>query len=299
MNGVNCVSFDADGKFAVTNAFQSQVHRFDAAGNPLGIVQHASLGSCMSIAMDSTGDHYVSNGTSGVVTKFDGDWNFLMTFGGGTFAAPQGIGIDEHDVLTISNFSASIVHRYDTQGNLLGSFPLTGVTTGRNLAFQTSPYVLARQGTVGAANGYPERVLQVNGQAGDAMGRVQLGTSDPLHLELLAPPGNTAPAPFALYLFAGEPGLGAPVELPFDMGLFAFPMPLTGGAPQTIVNSIGQPAVLGVGRLPGSPARTTVLDLPAGVGRAVAVTLQGIVRDVGSAGSASYSATNALVLDFL
>jgi len=295
MQGVNCVSFDRDGGFAVTDAANDTVHLFDAAHAHVGTIHHASLHSPMSIAQDSRGDHYVSSG-AGAVTKFDADWTFLTVFGASVLAGPQGIAVDEHDRLTITNFYLSRVHRFDARGTLLESFPLTGVTTARNLAFQISPWVLAREGAVDAAAGYPVRVLSANGLSGDALGRITLAASDPLRIEMAASPGGPSPARLVLYAFLGEPDAGAVTALPFEAGLFAFPPPFAGGAPIALVNSIGNEALLGRGRLPAVEAPAILLDLPRGLRHPMTLTLQGILADDGSAGG-RYSATNALVVE--
>ena len=298
MSGVNCVSFDADGSFAVSAAVANRVYRFDAAHSLLGTVSHPSMGSPMSIASDSEGNHFLSNGTTGVVIKFDAGWNALTVFGAGVLSSPQGIAVDEDDRLTISNFGSSVVHRYDNQGTLLGSFALTGVTTARNLAFQTSALVLAREGSVGRANGFPEKVLTVNGSAGDEMGRMSLGTSDPVVVDLAVSSAGPSPAPYVLYATFGEPGLADVEVLPNGAGWFSFATPLAGATPITLVNSLGYEPLLGTGRFPSVQAPGTAFALPAGLGQAAVVTLQAVLLDDGSDGAPGfpYSATNAVVV---
>ncbi|MFT5151511.1 MAG: streptogramin lyase, partial [Planctomycetota bacterium] len=258
LNGVNCVSFDDDGSFAVTNASNAQVHRFDAAHQPLGVINHSSLSSPMSIAKDSSGAHFVSNGGNGRITKFDANWSYVMTFGLGVLSAPQGVVIDEHDELTITNFSASTVHRYGNDGVLRGSFPLTGITTGRNLCWQTSPYALARLGSVDSAAGLPVRTLTANGQTGDALGRMTLTKTTPLRIEMLAPPAGPAAAGLVLYARIGEPTPFESNDLPRGYGLFSFETPLSGGQPMTLINSVGQEALLGTGHFPAVSAPGTL-----------------------------------------
>ncbi|MFT7484269.1 MAG: sugar lactone lactonase YvrE [Candidatus Paceibacteria bacterium] len=295
MAGVNCVAFDDDGSFTVTDAVHAQLHRFDAGHQYLGMINHSSLSSPMSIAKDSYGDHYVSNGGGGRVTKFDANWSYLMTFGLGTLSAPQGIVIDEHDELTITNFSAQTVHRYGTDGILNGSFPLVGITTGRNICWQTSSYALAREGTVDAANGLPVRILTANGQTGDSMGRMDVSMHAPLVIEMQSPPAGPASAPLVLYGRVAEPTLFESSEMPRGFGLFAFSSPLVGGHPMTLVNSIGHNSLLGTGRFPSVHAPGTLLSFPSGVGRSMTWTLQALVRDDGSEG-AGFSVSNTLVL---
>ena len=297
MSGVNCVSFDPDGSFAVSDASNHKVHRFAADHTYLGEVNHSSLSSPMSIARDSSGNHYVSNGSGGTITRFDAAWNVLGTFGSGILSAPQQVMVDEHDVLTITNYAASVVHRFDTGGNLLSSFPLVGVTVARNAVWQYSPYLLARQGSVDRANGYPERVLFVNGSTGDALGRLTVDSAAPFELELSAPPSGPAPTPIVLWATIGEPGASDVHELPFGDGLLAFHPSHAGGSGQTVLNSLGRLDAFGAGRFMPGTGPGTLLAMPGGIGRTLTITLQGIVRDDGSAGSSPYSATNCLVLD--
>lgn len=278
MDGVNCVAFAGDGSFAVSAAVTNRIVRFDAQHAPLGQIQHAALGSPMSIARDSRGHWFVSNGSSGVVIQFDPAWSPVRTFGGGTLASPQGIAIDERDVLTITNYSADVGHRYDRDGRWLGSFALTGIRTARNLTYQTSPLVLARAGTVDRRNGLPAAVLGVRGATKDRMGRVSLGATDRLTIDLLASPAGPTPGSAALWLWPGEPGCSDVIELPFRIGLFAFPL-------------LGA----GIGPL---PAPSTIVDLPQGLGVTGTVTLQAVLLDQGSAAEPGFpiSATDALVV---
>lgn len=300
LSGVNCVAFEASGDFAVTSAITGTVVRFDSAHNAIGTVTHPNFSSPMSIALDSSGAHYVSNGSSGRVVKFDATWAPLNVFGFGVLSAPQGIAVDENDVLTISNFSASTVHRYDTQGTLLGSWPLTGVTTARNLTWQTSRRIVARHGSVDAANGFPSAVLAITGQTPDAYGRISLALNQGFDLTLAAPPTGPASAPFVLWMVPGEPGLSDVEVLPSAIGLFAFATPLTGATPGTLMNAFGAEAILGFGALPPLPAPTTIATLPQGVGTPGTFTVQGLIIDNGSAAGPSLpvSATNALIVTF-
>ncbi len=295
LNGVNCVSFDPDGSFTVTDAVNQRLMRFDAQHNLIGFTDHVSLFSPMSIAMDSHGDHYVSNGSSGVVTKFDASWNFLMTFGGGTLAAPQGIGIDEHDVLTISNFSSSTVHRYDVQGNLLGSFPLVGVAVGRNLAWQTSPFALASQGASADASGAPLRVLRANGSSGDALGHIILGAGAPLQLSLANVQGWPSQVGTVLYGQFTSPTLGSVTTLPNGMGLFSFAPPFAGGSSAVLVNSHGREGILGAGLRSQATGLSALLDIPGGLPASMTLTIQALVEDP-NASSSVLRASNALVI---
>lgn len=253
----------------------------------------------MSIASDAQGNHFVSNGSSGWVIKFDAAWNYLMSFGQGTLSAPQGIAVDQFGDLTISNFSASTVHRYDTQGMLLGSWPLSGVTTGRNMAWQTSPRVLSKMGTVGlGASAIREDVLFVGGQAGDGMRRVALTQSAPFDVTINAPSGTTAPADYVLYALVGEPTLSDVTAVTYGIGDMCFAPPLFGGSPIVVANTIGAESLLGFPVVTATGAPTTILSYPSGFGSPATVTLQGVIMDANSAANPGtpWSVTNAVTV---
>lgn len=301
MNGVNCVSFDSDGSgaFAVTAAFTGEVFRFDAQHQLVGTVTHPNMVSPMSIASDSTGARYVSQGGSGRVIKFDAAWNPILEIGGGSLPAPQGVAIDENDVLAISTFAGNAVFLYDTAGNQLGSWTLTNVLIGRNIAWQTSPLMIARAGAVGTGvSADPEPVLTVSGQTGDGAHRVYLATTDVFDITL-QPPAQSVLAPlFVLYAQLGEPGLAAVVDLPLGIGPMAFAPPFVGGAPLTLANNIGLEQLIGVGVVPAVAAPTTVLSLPGGLGYPLTITLQGVMLDSSGAGAPAvpFSTTNAVTV---
>jgi len=301
MNGVNCVSFDSNGSgaFAVTAAFTGEVFRFDAQHQLLGTVTHANMISPMSIASDSAGARYVSQGGSGRVIKFDSAWNPLLEIGGGTLPAPQGVAIDENDVLTISSFSGNTVFRYDTAGNQLSTWNLSNVTTGRNMAWQTSAKMIARAGSVGTGvSTDPQAVLAVSGQAGDGAHRVYLATTDVFDITMQPSAQSVLPPLFVLYAQLGEPGMAEVVALPFGIGPMAFAPPFAGGAPLTLANNIGLEQLIGVGVVPAAGAPTTVLSLPGGLGYPLTITLQGVMMDSAGAGAPAvpFSTTNAVTV---
>lgn len=300
MDGVNCVSFDssASGAFAVTAAISNRVYRFDAGLGLVGTVSHPNMASPMSIADDSAGAHYVSQGSSGRVIKFDANWAPLMSIGVGTLAAPQGIAVDANDVLWVSSFSTPLVHRFDTTGSVLGSFSLASVVTGRNMAWQTSSAMLAREGTVGLGVGpVAQPVLTVAGQVGDAVRRVTLTAGQPFDVALAAPVSGPGLPLFVLWASLGEPGPGDVFELPLGMGPMAFAPPFAGGSPVTLANGFGLAPLLGSGLLPATGAPQTVLSMPAGLGFPLVATVQGWIADAGSAGGLPYSITNAVVVE--
>ncbi len=275
MNGVNCVSFDANGDYAVSAAFANRIYRFDKSDTAIGNLTHTSMGSPMSIASDSTGNHYLSNG-SGLVTKFDAAWNQLSVFGTGFVAAPQGIIIDENDELTITSFSSSIVHRFDTNGQHLSSFPLRNSVIARNLSYQTSPYILARRGSV---NGNArEPVLSVRGQQEDQLGRVSISGTAPLYVDLAASSKGPNPATYLLIIDAGTPSLAKIWDLPLGTGLFAI-------SPTWV--------------FPGGTAPSAPISLPNGAGVTGILSLQAILLDNGASSALSASPSNALIINFL
>lgn len=300
MNGVNCVAFDADGSFSVSAAFANLVYHFNAAHQFLGTTSHPNIGSPMSIALDSQGNHYLSNGSSGVVIKFDPQWNPLLVIGSGVLSAPQGVLVNEYDELLITEFSVNTVYRYDTQGNLQGSFSFSGLTSARNGGWQTGKLVLAREGSVNRANNYPEKVLTVNGSTGETMGKMTMGTLDPLTIEMQASSAGPSPSVYVLYAWIGEPAASDVETLPYGAGLFAFPTPLAGGSPTTLINSIGFEGLLGTGMFSPATAPGVSFTLPGGVGSNMTVTFQAIMQDNGSdsAPTDPWSATNAIVVVF-
>jgi len=301
MNGVNCVSFDSDGSgnFAVTAAVTAEVFRFNAQHQLTGIVTHPNMASPMSIADDSQGAHYVSQGSSGRVIKFDAAWNPVLEIGGGTLPGPQGVAVDEDDVLTISSYSGTTVYRYDTAGNLLGTWALSNVTTGRNLAWQTSPMMLARAGSVGTgASPIPEQVLTVSGQTGDGAHRIYLAHTDAFDIAMQAPTQAPLAPWFVLYAYFGEPGVAEVTAIGSGVGAMALPPPFLGGTPLTLANNIGLESLLGTGAVPAAAAPTTVLAFPSGLGLPLTFTLQGIIMDLASAGAPAvpFSTTNAITV---
>ena len=86
--------------------------------------------------------------------------------------------------------------------------------------------------------------------------------------------------------------------LPLDSGCLALPILATGGTPRPkrTWNNLGYPNLLGAPDAPSSPAPSTVLDLPGGIGRSITFTLQGLIRDDGAAGAKGVSPTNGIVV---
>ena len=161
------------------------------------------------------------------------------------------------------------------------------------------PEVAVRFGTVGAAGGRVESVLRVNGSAGDFERRVVVGAGEAVTLDLDAPSLGPESAPFVLYLFDGAPDPETLAVLPRGAGTIGFPPPFLGGRPRVIWNNVGYEPLLGAPELPSSPAPTRVVDAPNGTAVAAVVTLQGVILDEGSEGSAAASVTNAVVLEIV
>jgi len=158
--------------------------------------------------------------------------------------------------------------------------------------------VAARFGTVNAANGPLANVLLVNGAPGDhrRVSRVSIGAS--VEVTMDPPPAGPTPAPFAAYVWIGEPTESSCTPHPMNLGVMGFPTPLTGGTPQPkrIWNNIGKTQHLGVPDDPSTPAPSTLLERPSGIGRTLVATFQGFILDNGSAASKPASITNAVVL---
>ena len=157
------------------------------------------------------------------------------------------------------------------------------------------------EGGVNAGRGTLADVLLVNGSAGDPTNRsLSLGTTDSLQVSLAQPPSRrTKPkSNFALFAWTRVPSDERVVALPLETGCLAFPIPATGGGPQPrrTWNNLGHFPLLGVPDFPSSPAPSTPLNLPEGLGARATFTLQGLIRDDGSRGRKGVSPTNGIVV---
>ena len=63
-----------------------------------------------------------------------------------------------------------------------------------------------------------------------------------------------------------------------------------------IFNNLGKPGKLGAPDFPSSPAPSTVISKPSGIGRAIVFTVQALDVDHGTAGAKSGSVTNGIVV---
>jgi hypothetical protein len=161
-----------------------------------------------------------------------------------------------------------------------------------------------RQGRVDVAVSGPAAtpVLFVNSEAGRPSTRtVQVGQNDPFELYMDAPPSGPGTAPFALYVWLGEPTESSVTPHPQGVGDMCFATPLIPGSPsimpRKVWNNIGKPQLLGEPDFPSSPAPSVVLSRPAGLGVAVTATFQGLIVDDGSAADKPGSVTNAVIVN--
>ncbi len=158
------------------------------------------------------------------------------------------------------------------------------------------------KGGVNAGRGTLSNVLFVNGSAGDASNRfLTLAPGSPLSITMIQPPSRVGRRPeshFALFGWRALPRGAALVSLPLETGCLVLPIPVTGRSPQPrrTWNNIGFGAYLGAPDEPSSPAPSTVVSLPSGLARPVTFTLQGLIRDDGSAGRRRVSPTNGIVV---
>jgi len=160
-------------------------------------------------------------------------------------------------------------------------------------------WILARRGTVNMASGTPANVLFLNGSAGNADRIVYAATGASLTGTMSAPPAGPNPAPFAMYLWIGEPGAGNLSPQPKNLGSAVFGTFLAssdGTVPFKVWNNIGRYSLLGTPDFPSTPAPSTFLQKGSGLGNPITLTFQGIVLDNGSAADKPASLTNAVIL---
>lgn len=151
-----------------------------------------------------------------------------------------------------------------------------------------------------------EDVLALNGEAGDAQRRVAVAEGDSIVIGISRPTagGN---GKYVVHGNLGEPTLSDLTILPFQIGLFGFPLLLSdGAAPAVIWNTIGKESQIGSNEYFGAsvpaPVRAPaiLLDLPAGdlvnLPAGTTITFQGVIVDPNAASPRGASVTNALVL---
>ena len=112
---------------------------------------------------------------------------------------------------------------------------------------------------------------------------------------LLEPNGGTR---FVLYAFVTAPNASTAREIALlSIGQTAMPMPLSEASPKLkrTWNNLGHPGLLGAPDFPSSPAPSTVLNKPSGLGRIGTFTFQGLILDPLSPGGVA-AVTNGIVL---
>jgi Tol biopolymer transport system component len=157
-----------------------------------------------------------------------------------------------------------------------------------------------RAGNVGAGAGPTVDVLFVNGSAGAGLERVvELAPTDPLVIRMELPPSRAGRlAPFALYLWLGDPTPFSTWSLPLGLGTSCRAMPATplaGGQPLIVWNNARHTSFLGVATRSSSPAPSDVVSIPRGIGRPLRATLQGIIVDDGAPNGRA-AVTNAVIV---
>lgn len=181
-------------------------------------------------------------------------------------------------------------HDIDGDSRIIGSAVDVGADEFR-------PDLAARYGNVA---GTGERVLTVNGMAGDHRRVVRVDSGDPFSLELQPSTSGPAPAAYAIYAWLDESD-GTTIRMqPKGLGWMAFPTPLQRGAglqPVVIWNTLGYNHRLGAPTLPSDPAPSTLIAVAGGIGRPVKFTVQGFLQDAGSTADVPVSVTNAVVID--
>ena len=181
------------------------------------------------------------------------------------------------------------------RGQIAGQGFFDATTYG---GFLLTPHVAALAGNVNVQNGPPANVLLVNGSSGDDAARtITLARDAAIEITMDRPPAMPGDAGFALYVFAKAPNASTVAALPFGIGDAAMKMPPSGAGaqPLKIWNNIGKPGVLGAPDFPSSPAPSTVLNRPTGLGRVGTFTFQGIIRDSASP-SGIAAVTNGIVV---
>jgi hypothetical protein len=165
-------------------------------------------------------------------------------------------------------------------------------------------------GAVNAGCGTTADVLFVNDQTGGADRVVdEYDQVTPLSFTVIEPPalaGDGNPTPVCIYAWVGEPDATDVVAVPKGLGSMCFgPYVITTKLPTRIFNGIGVPNKLGEHNSPFPPPVIddgTVLEFarrPNGTLQPVTATIQGIIPDPCSQGTAPYSVTNGLVLEVL
>jgi hypothetical protein len=184
----------------------------------------------------------------------------------------------------------------DGDGSENGDAPTQPVTMQLG---PVAPEILSRFGTVNAAVGDPVPVLFVNGSRGDDSRTFFLPTgTTPMELSIATYPGAPVRIPYAVYALRRANRAADLATIP-GVGKMCFAIPLNGGSPVTLLNTIGREPQLGVPRITGSPLGPAMIfrmpRVPANVAGA-SITLQGVLPD--STATSGGAITNAVVVTF-
>ena len=159
-------------------------------------------------------------------------------------------------------------------------------------------------GTVNGSAGPAVDVLFLNGSAGEPFERsVTVGLGERIDVELMPSPGGPSSAAFVLWVWLGSDFTPTDLSVGSSLGCTVNPTPFhTGLAPQPIacVRGAGVPRVAcGASR----EIRTPFARLPwpgplshPGFAQPIGLTIQGVIKDFGSASPLGFSTTNAVVL---
>ncbi len=179
-------------------------------------------------------------------------------------------------------------------------------TVQANFVVAPSSIAACGAGTVNASCGPVEDVLLLNGMAGGLAREISLTQATPVSLTLAEPgsrQGDGNPTNACIYVWLGEPSPKDEVNLPRGLGPMCFGLFVNATrSPIRIWNSLDYEESLGIDNVPGpipvipDSGVFELASLPSGLGRAVTVTVQGIIEDNCSQGTVPFSVTNGFVV---
>jgi hypothetical protein len=163
-----------------------------------------------------------------------------------------------------------------------------------------SPELMARLGAATDPSGLPASPFLVNGSRGDSRRFVATDVLSRITFAIGSDyVGAPSPIRYALYAVRHENRANEVTPLPGDSGTFCFPTPLTGGAPDVLLEAFGDTATYGVPQFGMAPlAPGDVLSVPR-VPRSLRgrrVTFQPILECFANA--TGLVAGNAIVVEF-
>jgi len=168
------------------------------------------------------------------------------------------------------------------------------------------PILLCGNGAVNAGCGDPTDALTVNGSTGEDDRTVQVTLDEALSFVLAEAPaqhGDERTSRAVVYLWATEPDEDDIVPLPANLGPMCFgPLLVRTREPRFTWNSVGAENRLGEHDAPTPPplvpdGGSLELLQVAGAGRALRLTVQGILQDDCTQGNKPFSVTNAVLVD--